>query len=444
MSRKITCIVLAAGAGSRMKSDIPKPLHKIAGKPMVLHVIEACEALNPEKIITVLSPDTPSLEQAVSHHGIAYQPVANGTGGAALAAIDFLEGVEGDVLVVFGDTPLITTDALQKSIDKKHADPKTGVVCSGFKTDDPTGYGRLDLNTDGSLRAVIEHKDASDEQRKINLCNGGIMCVEGTKMVEWLSQVGNNNAQGEYYLVDLPVIAAKDSYKSEVCLIDEEDTVGVNSRSDQARAEQLLQNRLRRKHMDNGVTLIDPKSVYFSVDTHIEQDVITHPHVVFGPEVVIQTGVEIHAFSHIEQALVRRNASVGPYARLRPGADIGEDAKVGNFVEIKKTKLGRGSKASHLTYLGDAFIGTDVNIGAGTITCNYDGFNKFETRIDDGAFVGSNTALVAPVEIGKGAIVAAGSTITKDVSKDSLAFGRAKQTVKQDWAVKFRDKQEKK
>ena len=444
MSDKLACIILAAGQGSRMKSEMPKPLHPIASKPMVLHVIEACERLQPEKIVTVISPDMPELEQAVSHHDIAYQPVANGTGGAALAARDALNGFDGDVLVVFGDTPLLTTEALQQIVDARHSEKNIGVVCSAFTPADPSGYGRLDLNADGSLRAVVEHKDANEDQLNIKLCNGGIMCIDGRNMFKWLDQIDNKNAQGEYYLVDLPAIAARENVRSTICEIDQTLTVGVNSRADQARAEHLLQQRLRQKHLENGVTLMAPETVTFSADTYIENDVIIHPHVFIGPGVTIQRGAEIKSFSHLEGASVRRNAIIGPYARLRPGADIGQGAKVGNFVEIKKTKLGDGSKASHLTYLGDAFIGQNVNIGAGTITCNYDGYDKFETRIGDNAFIGSNTALVAPVTIGDGAMIAAGSTVTSDVDQDALALARASLTQKQGWARNFRDKHDKK
>lgn len=444
MSQKIACIILAAGSGTRMKSDIAKPLHQVASKPMVLHVIDACAALNPEKIVTVIAPDMDDMKKAVGHHDIAYQKTVNGTGGAVLAAKENLKGFDGDILVVFGDTPLVTTGALQKIIDTRHENDKTGVVFSGFNTSDPTGYGRMDLNDDGQLVRIIEHKDANDNERKISLCNGGIMCAEGNHLFNWLENVDNNNAQGEYYLTSLPQIAERHGYTSRVCEIEEEETAGVNSRADLAYVENLMQKRLRARAMENGVTLIDPDSVTFCADTVIEQDVVIHPHVVFGPNVVINSNVTIHAFSHIEGAIVHSGASIGPYARLRPGSEIGQNAKVGNFVELKKTKLGTGSKASHLSYLGDAVIGNNVNIGAGTITCNYDGYNKFETHIADGAFIGSNTALVAPVKVGKGAIIAAGSTVTSNVDDEALALARAHQTQKDGWAKNFKDKQEKK
>lgn len=445
MSQKLACIILAAGSGSRMKSDIPKPMHEIARKPMVMHVIDACKSLGADKIVTVIAPDMKSMEETVSEHSdIAYQQVANGTGGAVLAARDVLQDFDGDILVVFGDTPLVRAETLQKIIDMRRTDDKTGVVFSGFVANDPTGYGRMDVDEDGCLSAIIEHKDANEAQRAITLCNGGIMCADGRHLFKWLNGINNDNAQGEYYLTSVPQIASQDGRITRVCEISEQETAGVNSRADLAYVEGLLQKNLRRKHMDNGVTLVAPETVTFCADTIIERDVVIHPHVVFGPEVVINSDVTIHPFSHIEGATVHSGASIGPYARLRPGADIGPNAKVGNFVELKKTKLGAGSKASHLTYLGDAIIGSNVNIGAGTITCNYDGYNKFETHIADGAFVGSNTALVAPVHIGKGAIIAAGSTVTSNVDDEALALARAYQTEKAGWAKGFRDKQEKK
>ncbi len=440
MSKKLACIILAAGSGTRMKSDIPKPMHKIASKPMVMHVIDACAALEPEKIVTVIAPHMSEMEKTVGEHtAIAYQETANGTGGAALAAKQALSGFDGDILIVFGDTPLVRAETLKNIVELKNTDSKTGVVFSGFTPDDPAKYGRMALNDDGTLSRIIEFKDANDNERKINLCNGGIVCANGAHLFDWLESVDNDNAQAEYYLTDLPQIASRNGYTSRVCEIDETETAGVNSRADLAHVEYMLQQRLRSRAMDKGVTLIAPESVTFCADTVIEKDVIIHPHVVFGPNVVINSGVEIHAFSHIEGAIVHSGASIGPYARLRPGADIGQKAKVGNFVEIKKTKLGAGSKASHLSYLGDANIGNNVNIGAGTITCNYDGYNKFETTIGDNAFIGSNTALVAPVVVGKGAIIAAGSTVTSDVDDEALALARAHQTQKDGWAKRFKD-----
>jgi bifunctional UDP-N-acetylglucosamine pyrophosphorylase/glucosamine-1-phosphate N-acetyltransferase len=445
MSKKLACIILAAGKGTRMKSDLPKPLHPIAGKPMVNHIIDACKSLNADRIVTVISPDTPVLEHALENHSeIAVQSVANGTGGAALAAKEHLNEFDGDILIVFGDTPLIKTKTLRDMITARHAAPDAGLVFSAFEAKDPTGYGRMVLNEDGTLDRIVEHKDASEDQHKITLCNGGAVCADGTRLFGWLEQIGNDNAQGEYYLPDLPQIARRENCLTRISLISEEETAGVNSRKDQAKVEALMQNRLRAKIMDEGVTLIDPSSVYFSMDTKIEKDVTVHPNVVFGPHVKIESGVTIMPFTHLEGCVIRKEASVGPYARIRPGTDVGEHAKIGNFVETKKAKIGRGSKASHLSYIGDAEIGNGVNIGAGTITCNYDGFNKYVTEIGDGAFIGSNTALVAPIVIGAGAMTAAGSTITKDVKPDALGLARSKQTVMDGWAKDFRSIKEKK
>jgi len=442
MSHKLACIILAAGQGTRMKSDIPKPLHPIAGQPMIRHVINACKALDADKIITVLSADSAALEAEVKDCIIARQPVANGTGGAALAAKGALDGFEGDILVVFGDTPLIKTETLQNMINTRHNTPETGIVCSAFEAADPTGYGRMILHDDGTIDRIVEEKDASAEERQITLCNGGAMCADGTRLFNWLEQIGNDNAQGEYYLVDLPKIARRDDRMTRIAHISETETAGVNSRIDQARVEKLFQTRKRAEFMTGGVTLIDPDTVYFSADTRIGADVTIGPNVFIGPGVTIESHAVIHPNSHLEGVIVRKGAIIGPFARLRPGSDIGEQAKVGNFVEIKKTKLGTGAKASHLTYLGDADIGANANIGAGTITCNFDGYNKFITTVGEGAFIGSNTALIAPVTIGKNALIAAGSTITSDVDDEAMAFARARQSQKTGRAKQLRDKQE--
>lgn len=442
MSHKLACIILAAGQGTRMKSDMPKPLHPIAGQPMIRHVINACKALNPDQIITVLSTDSPALEAEVKDCTIARQPVANGTGGAALAAKEALSDFDGDILIVFGDTPLIKTETLQNMIATRLATPDTGIVCSAFETADPTGYGRMIVKEDGTLDRIVEEKDASIEERKITLCNGGAMCADGARLFGWLDQIGNDNAQGEYYLVDLPEIARRDDYMTRIAHISETETAGVNSRSDQARVEKLFQTRKRAEFMSGGVTLIDPDTVYFSADTRIAADVTIGPNVFIGPGVTIESRAVIHPSSHLEGVIIRNGAVIGPFARLRPGSDIGEEARVGNFVEIKKTTLGAGAKASHLTYLGDANIGAHANIGAGTITCNYDGYNKYITTVGEGAFIGSNTALIAPVNIGKNALIAAGSTITSDVDDEAMAFARARQSQKTGRAKQLREKQE--
>jgi len=440
MTKKIACIILAAGKGTRMKSALPKPLHPVAGAPMVQHVIAAAEGLNPDRIVVVVGPDMPEMVEAVRPHQTAVQATQNGTGGAALAAAGALKDFDGDVLVVFGDSPLITTASLQRMIDIRRQFPAVGLTFSGMRPKDAGRYGRMVLDDDGTLKKIVEFKDASAEEKAITLCNGGIVAADGTKLFGWLAQIGNDNAQGEYYLTDLPPIARKDNRQTLVVEIDEAELGGANTRVELAALEHAMQQRLREKHMLNGATLTHPDSVFFCADTVIGQDVVIGPNVVFGPHVRIADNVEILPFCHIEGAEVAEGAIIGPFARLRPGSRIGEDAKVGNFVETKNTRLGKGAKANHLTYLGDADIGDKTNIGAGVITCNYDGFLKYKTSVGSEAFIGSNTALVAPVNIGTGAIIGAGSTITKDVADNALGITRAPQINKDGWAPEFRQK----
>lgn len=438
MTQNLACIILAAGQGSRMKSALPKPMHQLAGRSMVQHVIANAAKLQPKHIITVIGASMPEMVNEVAPHPTVIQQVANGTGGAVMPAEELLKDFDGDVLVLYGDTPLVSQETLQAMVDKRREDPQNGVVYSAMKLDDPKTYGRMVLNADQTLARIVEFKDADDAQKQINICNGGIVCADGRHVFKWLAQLDNNNAQGEYYLTDLPQIALKDGFKTQIVTVAEAEMAGANSRKDLSELETIMQNKMRDAAMAGGATLIDPSSVFFCYDTKIGQDVVIEPNVVFGPKVIIDNNVTIKAFSHLEGAHVKSGASIGPYARLRPGTEIGENAKIGNFVEIKKTKIGTGSKASHLTYLGDAVIGSDVNIGAGTITCNYDGYLKYQTTIEDGAFVGSNSALVAPVTIGQGAIIGAGSTISKDAPADALTVTRAKQQALKDWAAKFR------
>jgi len=440
MSKKLGCIILAAGKGTRMKSALPKQLHEVAGRSLVKHVIATAEALNPDKIVIVIGPDTPEMVEAAHPYAIALQAVQNGTGGAALAAKDHFKGFDGDILVMFSDTPLVTAPTLQKMVDIRRQFPAVGLTFSGMQVANPGSYGRMVMDEDGTLKKIVEFKDASAEERKITLCNGGMVCADGAKLFEWLSQVGNNNAQGEYYLTDLPAIARKDNRQTHVVEVPAEEMEGVNTRVDLAAIEKLYQKRLRREHMLNGVTLIDPDTVYFSHDTVIAQDVIIEPNVFFGPGVTVRSDVRILANSYITGAEIEEGADVGPFARLRPGTKVGEGAHVGNFVEIKNSQLHAGAKVGHLTYLGDAEIGEKANIGAGTITCNYDGFLKHKTKIGKEAFIGSNSALVAPVTIGNGAFVGAGSTISQNVPDNALGITRAPQITKEGWAPEFRQK----
>lgn len=440
MSKKIACIILAAGKGTRMKSALPKPLLPVAGLPMVQHVIAAAEGLSPERIVVVIGDDMHSMADAVRPHQTAIQSAANGTGGAALAAREALAGFDGDVLVVFGDSPLITTASLERMVDIRRQFPAVGLVFSGMRPADPARYGRMVMDDDGTLKKIVEFKDASAAEKDIKLCNGGIVAADGAKIFDWLAQIGNDNAQGEYYLTDLPPIARKDNRQTLVVEIDAAELAGANTRVELAALEMSMQQRLREKHMLNGATLTDPQSVFFCADTEIGQDVTIGPNVVFGPHVRVGDNVEILPFCHIEGAEIAPHATIGPFARLRPGSRIGEKAKVGNFVETKNTRLGAGAKANHLTYLGDADIGDKANIGAGVITCNYDGFLKYKTTVGDESFIGSNTALVAPVTIGTGAIIGAGSTITQNVPENALGITRAPQINKDGWAPEFRQK----
>jgi bifunctional UDP-N-acetylglucosamine pyrophosphorylase/glucosamine-1-phosphate N-acetyltransferase len=440
MSEKIACIVLAAGKSQRMKSALPKPLHQLAGRAMVQHVIAAAEGLNPEKIIVVTGPGMEEMQQAVKPHATAIQQVANGTGGAALAAAEALKGFKGDILIVFGDTPLVTTETMKRMVDIRRQFPSVGLAFSGMRPADAGTYGRMILDEDGTLKKIVEFKDAMPAEKDITLCNGGIVCADGAKLFDWLSQIGNDNAQKEYYLTDLPAIARKDNRTTQVVVVSAEEMLGANTREELSRLEHLLQEGLRRKHMLNGATLTDPSSVFFSFDTVVGQDVIIGPNVFFGPGVTIEDGVEILPFCHIEGANISSGAKIGPFARLRSGTDIGEKAKVGNFVETKNAVVGKGTKVNHLSYIGDAEIGDKTNIGAGTITCNYDGFMKYKTRIGKDVMIGSNTALIAPVTIGNGAYIGAGSTISDNVPENALGITRAPQITKEGWAPEFRQK----
>ncbi len=440
--QKFACVILAAGQGTRMHSEMPKPLHKVAGQSMVRHVIDAASALSPEKIIVVIGENMGDMAVEVAPHLTAVQKVANGTGGAVKPAAEHLQGFDGDVVVLFGDTPLVTSNSITKLLDKRREHSDTGLVYSAMRLDNPASYGRMVLGDGDILERIVEFKDANDDERQINLCNGGIMCADGTRLFDWLDALSNDNAQAEYYLTDLPAIARKENLSTRIVEVPAEDMEGVNSRLDLAMIEKKFQNRLRIKAMEEGITLQDPDTTYFSFDTKIAKDVTIGQSVVFGVGVEIETGANILPFCHLEQCIVHSNASVGPFARLRPNADIGENAKVGNFVEIKKTKLGRGAKVSHLSYLGDAVVGERANIGAGTITCNYDGFLKYKTVIEADAFIGSNSALVAPVTVGAGAFVGAGSVISSDVPSNALGVTRAKLLISKEWAKNFREKKQ--
>ncbi|MER2519865.1 MAG: bifunctional UDP-N-acetylglucosamine diphosphorylase/glucosamine-1-phosphate N-acetyltransferase GlmU [Bdellovibrionales bacterium] len=433
----LACVVLAAGQGTRMRSDLPKVLHPVAHSPMIRHVLTACEQACAQKIVVVVASGMAAVEAAVAPHGCVVQAKPQGTGDAVKAAREALRGFEGDVAVLFGDTPLVTAQTLQR-LQARRRETGAAIIVAGFTPDDPFGYGRLALDGQGNLLQIVEEKDATREQRATTLCNGGAMLFEAARLWPLLDRIGCANAKGEYYLTDCVALARQDGAACAVVEISAEEVLGVNTRVDLAQAEALMQARLRRKAMLDGVSMQAPETVFLAFDTVLGRDVSLGPHVVFGPGVVVEDGVEIRAFCHLEGAKVARGASIGPYARLRSGAVIGASAHIGNFVEIKKAEIGVGAKINHLSYIGDAFVGAGTNIGAGTITCNYDGFSKFRTEIGAGVFVGSDTSLVAPVSVGDGAIIGAGSVITHDVPADAIAIARGKQVNLQNRAARFR------
>ncbi|TCP92277.1 UDP-N-acetylglucosamine pyrophosphorylase /glucosamine-1-phosphate N-acetyltransferase [Sphingomonas sp. PP-CE-1A-559] len=437
----IAVVILAAGKGTRMKSDLHKVLHPIAGRPMLLHLVASAAALQPAKTVVVTGAGREQVEAAVAPLGIAtaLQAEQLGTGHAVAQAREALAGFEGDVLILYGDVPLVTATTMQRMIDRLHGDDTPAVVVLGFRPADPGAYGRVIADAAGRMDRIVEYKDASEAERAVTLCNSGLMAVRSTDLFALLDRLGNDNAAGEYYLTDIVELAAAAGRSSAVIETGADEVAGVNSRGELASVEGAWQATRRAQVMADGVTLIAPDTVWFSHDTVLGRDVVIEPNVVFGPGARIADGATIHAFSHIEGASVGKGANVGPFARLRPGADLHADAKVGNFVEVKKAIIGEGAKVSHLTYIGDADIGAGANIGAGTITCNYDGYFKYRTVIGEGAFIGSNSALVAPVTIGAGAVVAAGSVVTQDVEADALALVRPPQIARPGWARRFRD-----
>ncbi|MDB5699829.1 MAG: glmU [Sphingomonadales bacterium] len=437
---EVAVIVLAAGQGTRMKSDLHKVLHPIAGRPMLMHLLSSAAELTPARTVIVAGARREQIEAAVAGTGVqvAIQAEQLGTGHAVLQAASALKGFTGDVLILYGDVPLVTTATMQAMLARlNEADTPVAVVL-GFRPANPGAYGRIVTDDGRTIRKMVEYKDATADERALTLCNSGLMAVRAADLFALLARVGNDNAAGEYYLPDIIMLAGSDGRDSAVIETVAEEVAGVNSRAELAIVEADWQGRRRAAAMAGGATLIAPETVWFAWDTQIGRDVVIEPNIVFGPGVTVADGVTIHAFCHIEGATIASGAEVGPYARLRPGAVLGEKSKIGNFVEIKKSTLGKGAKVNHLSYIGDAEIGAAANIGAGTITCNYDGFFKSKTVIGAGAFIGSNSALVAPVNIGAGAIVGAGSVITRDVAPDALAVARGTQDAKPGWATRFR------
>ncbi len=439
---QIAVIVLAAGMGTRMKSSLPKVMHRLAGRPMINHLLETVQVLAPERVVAVIGPDMPQVAAAVAPHPTVVQAERLGTGHAVGQARAALAGFAGTVLILYGDTPLLGADSLAAMLDRRRGGPTPpAVVVLGFRPVDPGHYGRLLTGPEG-LEAIVEYKDATAEQRAVGLCNSGVMAVEAARLFGWIERLSNDNAKGEYYLTDIVALARADGLSCGYVEGAEAELLGVNSRVELAAAEAVVQTRLRRAAMENGATLTDPASVHFAWDTRLGQDVVVGPHVVFEPGVTVGDRVEIRSFCHLEGASVAADSIVGPFARLRPGATVGEGAHVGNFVEIKNATLETGAKVNHLTYVGDARIGAGANIGAGTITCNYDGFAKSFTDIGAGAFIGSNSSLVAPVKVGDRAVVGAGSVITREVAAGALAVARGTQMELSGWADRFRTRKQ--
>lgn len=434
---QIALIILAAGKGTRMQSDLPKVLHPVAQAPLLSHVLCTGAALSPDRMVVITGHGAEQVETVAREIDeqvlTARQTEQLGTGHAVAQARAALDGFQGLALILFGDTPFISQSTLEQMRD---AATQHDIVVLGFEPADPGRYGRLVMQGQ-SLEAIVEFKDATPEQRSIGLCNGGLMAVPCPLLFDLIDATSNDNASGEYYLTDVVALARARGLSATVVTCAEEETIGINTRAQLAQADGYFQTRTRAEAMENGVTLMAPDTVYFAQDTVIGRDTVIEPNVVFGPGVTVESGATIRAFSHLEGCHISRGAVVGPYARLRPGAELAEDVKIGNFVEIKNAQIAAGAKVNHLSYVGDASVGAGANIGAGTVTCNYDGFLKHHTDIGAGAFIGSSTMLVAPVKIGAGALTGSGSVITEDVPDDAIALGRAKQVNRPGMAAKL-------
>ncbi len=440
-TRPSAVIILAAGKGTRMKSALPKVLHEIGNAPMLHHAMKTAEALEPDRIVVVTGHGGEAVAASAgawaSDVRIAVQHEQLGTGHAVLAGREALDGFDGDLFVLFADTPFIQPETLRRM---RAARASADVVALGFDAADPSGYGRFVLTGQDDLQAIVETKDASAEQLAIRQCNSGLMAGDCATMFGLLSRLGTGNAQGEYYLTDIIGLARGDGMTCRAVFCPEDETLGINDRVQLARAEGMFQDHARRAAMLAGATLTAPETVFFSLDTMLGRDVIVEPHVVFAPGVTVADDVRIRAYSHLEGATVGQGAVVGPYARLRPGAELAAGTHIGNFVEIKNAVIGKNSKINHLSYVGDASIGADVNIGAGTITCNYDGFLKHRTEIADGAFIGVNTALIAPVHVGDNAYIGTGTVLTRDVPADALALARTPQENREGTGARLRQR----
>ncbi len=434
-----TAIILAAGLGTRMQSALPKALHPIAGRPMLRHLIDSVAQVF-DRIVVVTGPEGERLAAVAAPHPVVVQNERLGTAHAALQAADLFG--DGEVAVLYADNPLISQHTLHRLVERRRSGD-VGLALLAMRPEAPGRYGRV-IGRDGFVERIVEWQDASAEERAVNLCNAGVLCAPAAHMAGWLRAVGRDNAKGEYYLTDVVALARAEGARVAAVEAPESELRGINSRAELAAAEATVQTALRDAAMAGGATLIAPQTVFLAFDTRLAPDVTVGPHVVFGPGVTVESGAEILSFSHLTGCRVGPGAIIGPFARLRPGADVRAGAHVGNFVELKNTVLGEGAKANHLTYLGDAEIGAKTNVGAGTITCNYDGFAKHRTHIGRGAFIGSDAVLVAPLAIGDGAFIAAGSVITEDVAADAMAFGRARQQAQPGRAASFRAQRGKK
>lgn len=436
---KTALVILAAGKGTRMNSDLPKVLHPLAGAPLLVHAMQASAGLAPEHTVVVAGHGADLVRKAALAHDdtahVVEQAEQLGTAHAAAQARSALAGFDGTAIVLFGDTPFVQPDTLDAMMV---AQQTHDVVILGFEAADPGRYGRLVMQGD-ALERIVEFKDATEAERAITLCNSGVIACRSDLLFDLINAITNDNAAGEYYLTDIVGLARARGLSATVVTCDEAETLGINTRAELAGAEAAFQTRARAQAFDDGVTLPAPQTVHFAFDTVIGRDTVVEPNVVFGPGVTVESGATIRAFSHLEGCHVARGAVVGPYARLRPGTELSEDTRVGNFVEVKNALIGEGSKINHLSYIGDATIGVRSNIGAGTITCNYDGVMKHHTEIGDAAFIGSNTMLVAPVHIGDRAMTGSGSVITSDVEPDALAIARAPQVEKPGMATKLLD-----
>jgi bifunctional UDP-N-acetylglucosamine pyrophosphorylase / glucosamine-1-phosphate N-acetyltransferase len=444
LASDVSIVVLAAGYGTRMKSNVPKVLHKIAGRPMVDWVINVAQQFNPKNLVIVIRKGMEDIQTHLHPLPVAFQEEGEGTAAAVRAALPFLENMDAEpILVLFGDTPFVRSETIQMMLDQTHNTENWGVVVLGFYPEGPNQYGRLVLDDDGFLNKIVEYKEATLEERQLDLCNSGVMLINGRYFKELLSLVDNNNAKQEFYLTDCVHLSVQKGLKCFFIETEEQEVMGINSKAELADAEFEAQTGMRTSALAKGVTLIDPDTVYFSYDTEFGKDVIIEPNVFIGPGVTLEDNIHIKSFCHIEGAYIGKGSVLGPFLRLRPGTKLHNDVHLGNFVEVKNSELAEGVKAGHLSYLGDAIIGAQSNIGAGTITCNYDGHKKGRTILGEKVFIGSNSALVAPVFIGSGAFIAAGSVVVEDVSENALAVARGKQIEIKDWAINFREKNQK-